>query len=142
MSIDKTIFMTWKCFSPFIFCTSFIILLFGCNKQQNKDNCLSYKKAPGISIVGANTALVNQEVVLTVSFGCFNGCGQFGNFEETIAGNTSTINVNAKYEGCICTQDAPIRTALYKFKKSQTGTYELKFFQGENSYLSYTIIVQ
>ena len=134
--------MTWKYFSPLIFCTSFIIILFGCDKQQDKDNCLSYKKAPVISIVGANTASVNQEVVLTVSFGCFNGCGQFGNFEETIAGNTATINVNAKYEGCICTQDAPIRTTLYKFKKSQTGSYELKFFHGENSYLSYTIIVQ
>ena len=92
--------------------------------------------------MGANTALVNQEVVLTVSFGCFNGCGQFGNFEETTTGNTSTINVNAKYEGCICTQDAPIRTTLYKFKKSQTGTYELKFWQGASSYLTYTIIVQ
>jgi len=134
--------MTWKYFNPLIFCAFFIVPLFSCDKQQDKNNCLSYTKAPVISIVGANTALVNQEIVLTVSFGCFNGCGQFGNFEETIAGNTSTINVNAKYEGCICTQDAPTRTTSYTFKKSQTGSYELKFLQGENSYLTHTINVQ
>ena len=134
--------MTWKYFNLLIFCTFFIVLLFSCNKQQEKDNCLSYTKTPVISILGPNIASVNQEVVLTVSFGCFNGCGQVGNFEETIAGNTSTINVNAKYEGCICTQDTPTRTTSYKFKKSQTGIYELKFLQGENSYLTHTINVQ
>ena len=134
--------MTWRYFNPLIFCTFFIVLLFSCDKQQDKNNCLSYKRAPVISIAGPNIASVNQEVFLTVSFGCFNGCGQFGNFEETITGNTSTINVNAKYEGCICTQDAPIRTTSYKFKKSQTGIYELKFSQGENSYLTHTINVQ
>lgn len=140
--MNKPTLMTWKYFNPLIFCAFFIILLFGCDKQQENDSCLSYTKAPVINIVGAHTALVNQEVFLTVSFGCYNGCGQFGDFEETIAGNTSTIRVNAKYEGCICTQDAPTRITSYKFKKSQTGTYELKFLQGENSYLTHTINVQ
>ena len=93
-------------------------------------------------IEGANSALVNQEIILTVSFGCYSGCGQFGNFNEVISGNTTTISVNAKYEGCICTQDAPIRQTTYKFKKSQTGTFDLKFLQTENTYLTHTIIVQ
>ena len=103
---------------------------------------MSYAKAPVTKIEGATTASVNQELNLTISFICFNGCGQFGNVEETISGNTTTIVVNAKYAGCICTQDVPTRTTLYKFKKVQVGTYQLKFLQTENTYLTHTIIVQ
>ena len=103
---------------------------------------MSYAKAPVTKIEGATTASVNQEINLTISFTCFNGCGQFGNVEETISGNTTTIIVNAKYTGCICTQDVPTRTTLYKFKKVQVGTYQLKFLQTENTYLTHTIIVK
>lgn len=134
--------MTWKYFNSIIFYSFFFLFLLGCDKQQDEKNCLAYTKGPVTNIVGANTAVINQEIVLTVYFTCFNGCGQFGNFEETITGNTSTIKVNAKYVGCTCTQDVPTRTASYKFKKSQTGTYVLQFFKGENSYLTHTINVQ
>lgn len=103
---------------------------------------MSFAKAPVTRIEGATTASVNQEINLTISFTCFNGCGQFGNVEETIAGNTTTIIVNAKYTGCICTQDVPTRATSYKFKKALAGTYELKFLQTENNYIIHTIIVQ
>lgn len=119
-----------------------IISLIGCNKTHERDKCLSFTKAPVIKVEGANAALVNQEIILTVFFGCYNGCGQFENVNETTAGNSTTIIVNAKYEGCICTQDAPIRQTTYKFKKSIPGTFELRFLQAENTYLTHTIIVQ
>ncbi len=119
-----------------------MILLLGCNKKHDNEKCLSYTKAPVTKIEGAVSALVNQEVDLTVSFGCFSECGQFGNFEEIITGNTITFDVNAKYEGCICTADAPTRQTLYKFKRSQPGTYELKFLVSTNNYLTHTITVQ
>ena len=118
----------------------FGIFLFGC-KKQNDDNCSIYTKAPVIEVNGANTALVNQEVDLTASFGVSNGCGQFDKFEEIVSGNTTIIALNAKYEGCFCTDDAPVRTAIYKFKKSQKGTYQLKFSRGD-SYVTHVIIVQ
>jgi hypothetical protein len=121
-----------------------IVTLLGCTKKHEDDSktCLSFNKAFVTKIEGANSTLVNQDVFLTVSFGCYNGCGQFGNFNEVINGNATAITVNAKYEGCICTQDAPIRQTTYKFKKSQAGSYDLKFLQAENTYLIHTIIVQ
>ncbi len=117
------------------------ISLLGCNKIPD-GKCVSFAKAPVTGIDGANTALVNQEIILTVSFSCNNGCGQFENFDEVISGNTTTITVNAKYVGCICTQDLPIRQAIYKFKRSQPGTFDLNFFQSDNTFLTHTIIVQ
>ena len=69
-------------------------------------------------------------------------CVQFDNFEENISGNTTIINVIAKYEGCICNEIAPTLKTSYKFKKLQTETYELKFLKDDNSYLTHTILVQ
>ena len=114
----------------------------GCSKKQYDSNCLSYSKAPVTKVEGSAIASANQEISLTVSFVCYNGCGQFGNLEEVIAGNETTIIIHAKYEGCICIQDVPIRQTLYKFKKSKPGAYYLKFFKGENTYLTHAIIVQ
>ena len=134
--------MTKRNFIIFTCLVFSILVLSSCNKTQDDNKCLSYIKAPVIKVEGPNTGLVNQDINLTVSFGCFNGCGQFGNFEQTSNGDTTTINVIAKYEGCLCTQDAPLRQTTFKFKVTQTGTYYLKFLQTGKTYLTDTIRVQ
>ena len=131
-----------KHFKTFVFLTFSTFFLASCNKQKEDEKCLYFLKAPVTKVEGITTALVNQEITLDVYFSCNNGCGQFGNFEESISGNTTTIVANAKYEGCICTDILLSIKATYKFKKAQSGTYQLKFLQRENTYLTYTIIVQ
>ena len=122
--------------------TFLLLFLFSCKKDNEPDNCISYITAPVTNVTGANTASLNQEIELIVYFGIINGCGEFGNIDETITGNTSTINVKAKYEGCVCTQVASTFTTIYKFKKLIAGTYELKFWQADNTYLTHTIVVE
>jgi hypothetical protein len=142
LSSKKPLSMQVNIFNPvrnFCIC---IILLVACNKHQEDTTCISFSKAPVSKIEGATTATVNQEIPLTISFGCFNGCGSFGNVEQISNGNTTTIIVNAKYQGCVCTQDAPTRQTTYLFKKAMAGTYVLKFQQTETTYLMYTITVQ
>jgi hypothetical protein len=122
---------------------SLSIISGSCHKNnQENPTCISFIKAPVTKIEGPNVASVNQEITLTVSFGCYNGCGQFGNFDEVVTGSTASITINAKYEGCICTQDAPIREAIYKFKQSQKGKFDIKFLQTGNIFLTHTITVQ
>ncbi len=113
-----------------------------CKKAKLEEQCIIYSQAPVSNVEGPSTAEINQYVPFTVYFGCYNGCGQFGFFSEEFSENTLTITVNAKYEGCICTQDAPTRQTIYNFKTSKAGTYFLKFFQTGNSYLVDTLIVQ
>ncbi len=122
--------------------TIIITFLVGCSKKNDTDKCISIVSAPVTKIDGATTATLNQEIILTVSISCNNGCGQFKNYTEVVANNTSTIQVNTIYEGCICTQDLPTRQFQYNFKKSQAGTYSLRFLQTNNIYLTHTIIVQ
>ena len=123
----------------------FILLAFvfsGCDKAPDDETCLSFHTSPVTNVAGPVTAMANEEITLTVSFSCFNGCGHFNKFEEATAGNTSTITVQARYQGCVCTMDVPIRQVAFKFKKSQPGTYTLRFFQDHHNYLDHTIVVQ
>jgi hypothetical protein len=124
-----------------IILTTLLVAIFvqqSCSKAHD-DKCLSFVKAPVTKVEGPNTGTINQDLTLEVSFGCFNGCGRFGNFEQTSNNDTTTINVIAKYEGCMCTQDAPIRQTTYNFKATEKGTYYLKFWQAEKGYLLYTV---
>lgn len=118
-----------------------ILSLTGCFKDPVDGECVSYHSAPVTKVEGPSTAGINQEIDLLVSFTCSNGCGQFGTFEKLTDVDTIHINVLAKYQGCVCTYDVPVRQATYKFKASQAGTYYLKFRQAENNILTDTITV-
>lgn len=118
-----------------------VVLLFACNKEKNND-CISYNQAPINSVTVPASGQVNQNIPITISFGCYNGCGQFGSIEETNQGNTKEIKIIAKYEGCICTQDAPVRQTTYNFNSTTSGTFILKFLQNNNSFIVDTIIIQ
>ena len=116
----------------------------GCSKVTDGEGtwCYKYFTSPVVKVEGPKTAAVNQSIDLKVSFTCFNGCGNFGNYEQMVNGNTTTINVIAKYEGCICTQDVPTRQSIYSFSAPQAGTYFLKFLRTGNVYLTDTITVR
>lgn len=109
---------------------------------MDNSTCLSYQSGPVTKVDGPNTGVINQEIFLLVSFGCNSDCGDFGYFEQSFSGNTTTINVIAKYEGCFCTQGAPIRQTIYKFNSAQTGTYYLKFLKTPGNYLIDTITIR
>jgi len=114
-------------------------MLSNCKKD---DKCIDYKQAPVTATNTPATGIVNQDIAINVSFGCTNGCGQFGKLEETTQGNIRTIKITAKYEGCTCIMIAPILQTTYKFRTSNSGTYYLKFLQNDNVYLIDTLTIQ
>lgn len=108
-----------------------------------KEVCLEYRQAPAVSVTGPATGRVNDVVPLVVSFGVSSGCGQFNQFVvENVAGTTHTVQVRARYAGCICTQVAPVLQATYPFQANQPGIYTIKFRQGDNSFVTHTVTVQ
>jgi hypothetical protein len=118
----------------------FSFLFTGCVKSE--ENVCDYQvKAYPSSVTGATTATVNQEIDLTVSFGVVNSCGNFGAFTESTVGNITTVDVSIKYTGCTCNQTPVMRTTVYKFKRAVAGTYTLKFYQTDTTFITYTITV-
>lgn len=104
--------------------------------------CISYEQANASNAIVPSTGNVNQTISIPVTFQVINGCGRFGNFIETNDGNTKTITINAKYEGCFCTQAIEQRQAIYNFNPTTPGTYTLNFTQTNGNVLTHTINIQ
>lgn len=124
----------------------FLVLIFSlttsCSHDDDKNNeCVDYEIGYVTSVSAPNTGAINETVNIEVNFGVFNGCGGFGKFIETENGNSRTIEVEAKYEGCICTQDAPIRTTNYEFTASNAGEYELNFISSPTEFITVNLTI-
>jgi hypothetical protein len=115
-------------------------LLNACSESQTPNECASFVETgiegveliPTVDMIGAT---------FKVDFGISNGCGKFNKFVETTNGNTIIIKVLAKYEGCICTQDASIKSTNYVFTTAITGTYNLKFQKADGTFFTETVVI-
>ena len=122
--------------------TTFLFILISCTKGKVNNSCLNYYKTYITKVDGSKNGQINQDNNFQLYYGCFNGCGLFGFYDESRTGDTITIVVNTKYDGCICTQVASVQSNIYKFKTSKAGTYYLKFLTFNNDYIKDTLIVQ
>lgn len=104
--------------------------------------CISYEHANVISANVPTSGNLNQTIPINITFGIYNGCGGFGNITETNSGNTKTITVNAKYEGCYCTQVIGEVQTTYNFIPTTTGNHIIKFLQPNGNFLTYNINIQ
>ncbi|WP_047544859.1 hypothetical protein [Psychroserpens sp. Hel_I_66] len=117
-------------------------LLISCSDDDEKENeCISSKTEYVTSINSPTTGVVNETINIEVNFQVFNGCGGFGKFIETENGNSRVIEVEAKYVGCICTQDAPIRMVNYEFTTSNAGDYELNFKSSPTEFITVNLTI-
>ena len=115
-------------------------LLNACSESQTPNECVSFVES-GVEAVALIPTVDMIGATFKVDFGISNGCGKFNKFVETINGNTRTIKVIAKYEGCICTQDASIKSTNYVFTTSTTGTYTLKFQKADGTFFTETVVI-
>lgn len=117
------------------------VFLTSCGNDDNADNCVSFSE----SYVDSVELLETADAIgfpYKVKFIVMNGCGGFGSFEETVAGNTVTVNVIAKYEGCVCTEAIEVKEAVYSFNPTAPGTYTLRFRNTEDTFITKTITVE
>lgn len=116
-------------------------LLTSCGSDDNgSENCLSYSEA----YVDSVEPIENADAVgflYKVKFIVMNGCGGFGSFDEII-GDSTTVKVIAKYEGCVCTEALEIKEAVYSFNPTAPGTYTLRFRTSEDTFITETVTVE
>lgn len=133
-SIDKTKGMNIK-----KWILGFAFLAFGmmisCVDSEDAERCTSSQTAFVDSVDSPVTGTVGETLVVKVNFPVANGCGRFGRFIETGTNTVKTIIVEANYEGCACTLNAPILTADYEFTATQPGDYQLRFQSGLNTHI-------
>lgn len=125
---------------PKLILTLLLFVIFSCSKEP-ENSCIENRIAYVTSTNSPSTGNVNENINIEVSFGVNNGCGNFGKFIETQNGNIKTIEVEAKYEGCICTMDAPTRKTNYIFKTQNSGNYILKFKSSSTEFITVNLTI-
>lgn len=121
--------------------STLLLVVFSCSKEEPENKCIENRIAYVTSINSPSSGTVNENINIEVSYGVNNGCGNFGKFIETGSGNTKIIEVEARYEGCICTMDAPIRKTNYVFKTQISGNYILKFKSSSTEYITVNLAI-
>ena len=111
-----------------------------CSDDDNTPNAVT-KSSFVTKVEGATTAHINVEVPVTITFSVDNNCGSYNRFVETTTENTKTIEVEAKYEGSDCGTTPTSKTAVYKFKSTAVGTYNLKFKKTATEFATHTIVI-
>jgi len=120
-----------------------ILLMLNISCSENdKNDCVVNKLAYVTSVNSPSNGVINEITSVEVDFGVNNGCGQFGEFIETENGNVKIIEIKARYEGCICTQDAPIRTVNYEFLTQIPGNYELRFKSNVTDFITVNLLIE
>lgn len=120
-----------------------VLFFFSCNSNEDSgaDNCIEFKPA-GVEYVVEKANADASSHLFDVAFRVISGCGQFNSFEQTKQGNVITINVIAKYEGCFCTEDTPLRETVYVFNENAPGTYTLKFKMSDDNYVTQMVTIE
>ncbi len=123
-----------------LFFVTVTLLTSCCDSKTNDEQCVSFVPE-GIDAVTLIPTTDMTGAAFNVAFYVNNGCGNFGSFEEIVNGNSITIKVIAKYEGCVCTDDIPLRESVYTFTSNTSGTYLLKFIKADGTFITETVVI-
>lgn len=109
---------------------SLMFITISCSNGDGDGSVANYELTYATSADASSGVLVGETINILVSFRVTNGCGQFGRFVESGNGLTRVIEIEARYEGLICTQDLPSREATYEYTPNSPGEYVFSFMSG------------
>jgi hypothetical protein len=115
------------------------LIAISCSKSDDSDK--PYRQWLVTKVEGPSNGIINQAVVITVYWPYSSGCDVLSKFEETRAGQIINIKALGYTSGGICTMDAGIKTKMYEFISSTPGTYELRFFNPDDSFIAHTVVI-
>lgn len=115
-----------------------LVAFISCNNDDSNE-CAKSRTTYVTSVNAPDKGNTREPILIEVNFGVINGCGQFGKFIESANGNIRTIEVEAEYVGCMCTQNAPIRTTQYEFAPPHSGSHTLRFKSGDTDFIEVSL---
>lgn len=114
----------------------FALLLLFVSCTEDPKECIGYKSAFVTDVNAPSTGKINETVEIEVDFMVTNGCGKFEKFIESGNEFFKTIEVQAKYEGCICPTVIKEIKVIYEFTPVKSGEYKLRFRSGETEFIN------
>ncbi|MBD0401323.1 hypothetical protein [Flammeovirga sp. EKP202] len=118
------------------------IFIFSCSSDDNIiEDCRSTELSYINDVSLPSQGKVGEPIEGTIEYTLSNGCGQFSKLNQNIEGKTVTLSVEAVYEGCICTDIAPIGEVTFNFTPNETGEYKVIIESPDSNDKTFTIII-
>jgi hypothetical protein len=115
-----------------------VVLFFGCTDKSEYYYVTEYVIAVNSPTTGMVNETSNIEVLFRISG---SSCYKSAEFIDSTNGNSRNIEIVAKYEGDVCTFDAPIETITYQFITNNVGDYELKFKSSPTEFITINLTI-
>ncbi len=126
----------------FVFAILISIGFISCKKRDNHNSSIEPAQWNMTKVDGNGSGIVNQLIPLLVYYPTSSGCDILDSFTQSYQGNIILIKAFGHTNtSSICTQDASIKTKTFNFEPIAKGTYELRFVNKDNSYISHMLIV-
>lgn len=94
-----------------------------------------------LEVTGATSGTVNQSVSLAVRWTTISSCDTFKKFETSRLGNQYTIKVIGQETGQACLDVLGQQVTNYEFSSPVKGTFELRFFNYDKTYVVHIITI-
>ena len=135
----KTAKMKKKNFILTISILMILTLSFSCTENDKREEeCFSSESAYATSINSPTTGTINETINIEVIFAVGgSSCYRSAEFIE----NSRSIEIEVKYEGCICTSDISYETITYQFTASRVGDYELNFKSSPTEFITTNLTI-
>lgn len=113
-----------------------------CNQEDATGDCTEFQTEAITDVTEVEPDAATPGRKFKTNFTVNNGCGKFGSFEVDTLGNTYTISLIAKYEGCVCDMALHDLDTVYHFNQTTPGTYTLKFRQQNDNFITKTVEIE
>ena len=122
-----------------VYITGLILILLVSCKKSSSDTSVQWNMS---RVVGDTTCKIDQTIFLTVDYPTSSSCDIFDRFENTTQDHYFSFKAFGHTETSkICTEAAIEKSVEVKVTPISAGSYELRFINKDNSYISHTIIV-
>jgi len=122
-----------------VYITGLILILLVSCKKSSLDTSVQWNMN---RVVGDTTCKIDQTIILTVYYPTSSSCDIFDRFENTTQDHYFSFKAFGHTETSkFCTEAAIEKSVEVKFTPVSAGSYELRYINKDNSYISHTITV-
>jgi hypothetical protein len=122
-----------------VYITGLILILLVSCKKSSSDISVQWNMN---RVVGDTTCKIDQTIFLTVYYPTSSSCDIFDRFENTTQDHYFSFKAYGHTETSkFCTEAAIEKSVEVKFTPVSAGSYELRFINKDNSYITHIIII-
>lgn len=131
----------------FFIITTLAFLLINCKKDNLQQNEFpnppdGLNHWPVLNVIGPGTGLINEPLIIEVTYPTSSGCDYVSEFQTVFSNNTVLVKAfGTSLKDSPCTFEAVPKKINFSYIPNTKGNYTFKFINPDNSLISISLII-